>query len=91
MNKKLVMMFLSFLVIALSVLLISIFLLLGMDEFQPSRSYTKAICNENNLCEDYEIHCKGNSLVELSPTGFAVQFPKNQIDEMEKETIQKLC
>jgi hypothetical protein len=43
-------------------------------------SYTKAVCDENNYCEDYIINCKGNELTRLSPTGFSVQHNENWED-----------
>ena len=37
-------------------------------------SYTKAICNETNYCQDYEIECDGENLVNInSISGAAVQ------------------
>ena len=40
-------------------------------------TYTKAICNESNFCQDYVIKCEGNKTIETSLiSGAAVQqFP----------------
>lgn len=54
-------------------------------------SYTKAICNKTNYCEDYEIHCDKNNLVELKATGAAVQMPKNWKDPRENNSAENLC
>jgi len=54
-------------------------------------SYTKAICNENNLCQDYEIHCQGNKITDIKPTGFIVQNPRNWQDPRNLEDIEKFC
>lgn len=55
-------------------------------------SYTKAICNETNFCQDYEIVCKGKETVNINIlTGAAIQFSKDWEDPRDKETIEKLC
>jgi hypothetical protein len=55
-------------------------------------SYTKAICDENNYCQDYHIFCKKESLIKMSPiTGAAIQFPSTWEDERDQETIDKIC
>ena len=55
-------------------------------------SYTKAICNENNYCQDNIIKCKDNNVVEITPiTGAAVQFSENWKDPRDSKTINKLC
>ena len=36
--------------------------------------YTKAICNDNNFCQDYEISCSNGEVVEMTPvTGASIQ------------------
>lgn len=47
---------------------------------ENSYSYTKAICDENNYCEDYYIECKGKTLNKLTPTGFSIQHSENWTD-----------
>jgi hypothetical protein len=56
-----------------------------------SYSYTKAICDETNYCEDYEINCEGNKIFSMKFTGAAVQNSFNWKDPRDKETIEKLC
>ena len=56
-----------------------------------SYSFTKAICNNENFCEDYEIYCDGKNLIRLNPTGAAVQFPESWKDPRNKEQIEKSC
>jgi hypothetical protein len=51
-------------------------------------SYTKAICNESNYCEDYVVECLGKELKKFYPMGFAIQQNKNWIDEREE---RRLC
>jgi len=50
-------------------------------------NYTKAICNENNFCQDYIITCEGNELVDISPiTGATIQHSPNWIDPRGEQT-----
>ena len=56
-----------------------------------SYSYTKAICNETNYCEDYEINCEGNKVVSMKFTGAAIQNSLSWEDPRDKESIEKLC
>jgi hypothetical protein len=46
-------------------------------------SYTKALCNNSNHCEEYIIECKGNNLIKLNPTGYSIQQSENWTDERE--------
>ena len=55
---------------------------------ENSYFYTKAICNESNYCQDYEIYCKGSTIINTKFTGNAVQFSldwKDPRDEKDKE------
>ena len=54
-------------------------------------SFTKAVCNDKNYCEDYEVVCNNYEIVKLSPTGAAVQFPNDWEDPREKEEIEIKC
>lgn len=55
-------------------------------------SFTKAICNETNYCQDYEIICDNEGLVNMRLiTGAAVQHPPDWKDPRDNETINKLC
>ena len=56
-----------------------------------THSYTKAICDENNFCEDYEIICNENKLVKFTPTGFTLQQPDNWKDPRNPEETEELC
>ncbi len=53
-----------------------------------THSSTKAVCDDKNLCMDYEIYCKNENPVRIRFTGAAVQFPsswKDSRSEKEKE------
>lgn len=54
-------------------------------------SFTKAICNETNYCEDYEIVCENGKMVSLNPTGSAIQHEQEWKDPRNKELIERLC
>ncbi|PIN91291.1 hypothetical protein COU57_01200 [Candidatus Pacearchaeota archaeon CG10_big_fil_rev_8_21_14_0_10_32_14] len=44
-------------------------------------SYTKAICDENNFCQDYIVECDGEDKVMISPlSGPAIHFSSDWID-----------
>ncbi|MBI2042763.1 hypothetical protein HYT25_00025 [Candidatus Pacearchaeota archaeon] len=59
------------------------------DNFQYS--FTKAICDENNYCEDYEVVCSNNEISKLTPTGFGVQFPEQWKDPRNKDDVEIRC
>ena len=63
------------------------------EDLPKIHTYTKAICNESNYCQDNIITCQGNETIEISPiTGAAVQFhPEDFKDPRDIETIEKLC
>lgn len=59
---------------------------------EPWHSYTKAICNESNFCQDHEIICSGNKTLSIKPiTGATIQHLPKWKDPREKETIEKTC
>ena len=59
---------------------------------QYTSSHTKAICNSENYCQDYEIFCKNQEIISISPiTGAAIQFSENWEDPRDEEIIDKFC
>ncbi len=59
---------------------------------QYTHSHTKAICTEDNFCQDYEIFCKNQEVISISPiTGAAVQFSGNWEDPRSAEIRNKFC
>jgi len=52
---------------------------------------TKAVCTEDNYCEDYEIVCKNNKVIKLTPTGAAIQFSQNWEDPRTPEKREISC
>lgn len=55
-------------------------------------SFTKAICDDNNRCQDYKIVCEGNRTIEITPiTGAVVQHDLDWEDPRSEEEKNKLC
>ena len=54
-------------------------------------SWTKAVCTQDNYCEDYEIICNGNKIVRMTPTGAAIQFSKDWKDPRDEEIRNRFC
>lgn len=54
-------------------------------------SWTKAICNETS-CQDYEIFCKGNELInQTAITGAIMNIPENWIDPRNETNKERVC
>jgi len=53
--------------------------------------YTKAICDENNYCEDYEIVCENAKAIKIAPTGAAVQYSETWKDARDEKVIKTIC
>jgi len=54
-------------------------------------TYTKAICDENNFCQDYIIICENKELIEMKPiTGATIQHSENWQDPRENKS-EILC
>lgn len=86
-----------FTLIAILLILIGILFFLMSENYLTGRiteeenlnfpySYTKAICNETNFCEDYVIECEGEKTTKITATGYSVQHsdewedPRNNPD-----------
>ena len=53
-------------------------------------SYTKAICNESNFCQDYEISCNKNEIISIKPvTGAVIQHSEDWNDP--RNNVADLC
>lgn len=61
------------------------------SEFPYTHTYTKAICNETNFCQDYNIICKEKELVMMTPTGAVIQHNENWKDPRENNENNELC
>lgn len=57
-----------------------------------SYSYTRAICNESNSCQDYEIVCNGEEIVSLNPiTGAVIQHDSSWEDPRKNTSEKDYC
>lgn len=92
MEKKKIMVLIIFLVL-IGILFFSIINLSKItgEIVKDHYTYTKAICNQTNYCEDYKITCQNNNVVNIKPTGAIIQFPNDWKDLRNKETIKKIC
>lgn len=62
------------------------------DDSEYIYSYTKAICDDENFCQDYEVVCKGNETIEKTPiTGAFIQHENNWQDPRDENVIEVDC
>ena len=55
-------------------------------------SHTKAICDDKNYCQDYEIVCNRSNLISMNPiTGAVLQNSKDWKDPRDEEEINSFC
>ena len=52
-------------------------------------TYTKAICNSTNYCQDYRIYCSGNKVLKIVQLENSIQFNETWKDP--RKTPDKLC
>jgi predicted Holliday junction resolvase-like endonuclease len=58
------------------------------NKLDYTHTLTKAICNESNYCQDYEIKCKKSEVLEISPiTGAVIQKSKDWEDPRENNSL----
>ena len=66
-------------------------LLSNPDNYLDYYSHTKAMCNETNYCQDYQISCDEERAIMMTPiTGAVIQFPKNWTDPR-NDSEKELC
>jgi hypothetical protein len=57
-----------------------------------THSHTKAVCDNGNYCQDYEIYCRKTNIINITPiTGAAIQFSETWQDPRSVELRNKLC
>ncbi len=57
-----------------------------------THTFTKAICDGTNYCQDYVVVCNGNSILGLNAiTGAAVQFDSDWQDPRNDQEINGFC
>jgi hypothetical protein len=90
---EIVIIMLLILAVAISFLSLSIVKTrLGLPPNYETHSYTKAICNSTNYCQDYIVSCNGKQVLGLSPiTGAVVQFSDSWEDPRTDIEINSFC
>jgi len=82
-------------IILISIILLILFLIIPLTQITgrvtSEYSFTKAICDKSNLCQDYEIACRNKQILDIKPLGNPVQFSSDWKDPRTKEQIEKLC
>ena len=86
----------SILILALTLIVIMSFTISSKSNYvkipKYTSSQTKAICTAENFCQDYEIFCKNQEVIGMSPiTGAAVQFSENWKDPRSPELRNNFC
>ncbi len=57
-----------------------------------TRTFTKAICDHNNYCEDFIIKCEGKKIISISPiSGAATKYPISWLDPRAIEEAGIVC
>ena len=91
MKKEIISIIILLLLLASAISILS-FNLTEDDAVIETNSYTKAICDENNYCQDYVVSCSKNKVLSVNPiTGAAVQFSDGWQDPRDEETINGFC
>ena len=92
-NIKITLIVLGMLLIVLIGILVFFFLnertITGEAVFEYT--HTRAVCDENNLCQDYEITCQGNKVQDIKATGFIVQNSEDWTDPRNPKDIEQWC
>ena len=92
MKKTKVLLFIFIVISLLGSLLIQGFNLENtIKEPEYNRTHTKAICNSDNFCQDFEIFCMDKETVRIKPLTASVQFQKDWKNPRNEETISRLC
>jgi len=60
-------------------------------EIKNLHGFTKAVCDNQNYCEDYEIVCEQKQVKSFTPTGMAIQNPSSWQDSRTSEQIEQVC
>jgi len=95
--KRIIIITLIFLIILSSYL---IFLLISKTDLtgyaikneKKIYTFTKAICNSSNYCQDYKIICENNTALSITPIpNSSAQYSENWKDNRDEKTRNKLC
>lgn len=93
MKKLLTSLIIILIILAVAISFVSIKLISSSEQkMSKTYSYTKAICNKDNFCQDTVIVCDNDKIVSAYPiTGAAVRFPQDWKDPRTAEAIKTFC
>ena len=87
-----ILLFLGILVIIILTTLSFFYPTITSATIEHKYSFTRAICDKTNYCQDYHISCKDNTITQIAPiTGAAVQFSENWVDNRPEKSVSELC
>lgn len=87
-----VIIFLLILASAISILSFNIIQQNLEQESLETHSYTTAICNSTNFCQDNIVKCNKDQVININPiTGAAVQFSHDWQDPRNEQEINGFC
>ena len=91
--KKTIILFLTTTILILSIAFFLINSQISGNAISPSEySYTRAMCNESNYCQDYIIDCYREKMIRIKPIiGASVQHLSDWRDPRGKIEIENLC
>lgn len=89
--KKIIIIFSLMIILAAALFFLTKPLLAGkIIDNNPEYSHTKAICDETNFCQDYEITCKNKEVMSIKPIiGAVIQHSEDWKDPRNNPEI--LC
>jgi hypothetical protein len=79
----------NILITVIIILLVSLSFLVSAltEKVKDNYTYTKAICDENNFCQDHVIVCENKEVVSVSPvTGATIQHSNTWQDPREEKS-----
>ncbi len=95
MEKAVILIAISLIIVAIALSVVSLNFInatASFDDDFETHSYTKAICDETNYCQDYVISCNKEKILNMNPiTGAAVQFSEGWQDPRDEQTINSFC
>ena len=83
-------------IIALIILIAGLMYVIYQDRFtgqviESRYSYTKAICDENNFCQDYEVTCLNGEVIDSRPLSGAVIQHNDDWEDPRKNKSEITC
>jgi hypothetical protein len=91
-EEKIIILSLILVILIISFLIVVSAMTESSAKVESNYTWTKAVCDTSNFCQDYLIECKDSHIMSMSPiTGSAIKFSDNWHDPRPKEMITKTC